>query len=326
MSKREHNGTGDPLHAKRTRVSTPNLIHYPFSTDPESFRRYSWVVPRENFFGRSRIVELLQAEVATPLQTPEDFEVLSQSGVGYPLNRCLRVFGVPNSSKRTAVLAFAHDQRYDVLEVNSDFELDPALHFHKLFRQAVALCAPTLIVLRKFNRLFSNEVYNDSAAASENRERVKAAHYLAKELETLLNSRHRIWVLILSDTKPVVPYDVDKYFSATTYWNCAQLDPQFYDFYTDADRSMILTYLINSYNPCRDLFPMSTDDLVMFCFNHAKYCTFRQLREFIRSVFTQMRYSKGKFAKDTLQNFIKERNMVSISLYDAHAVNILGFL
>jgi len=313
MSKR--GGGNDQRPAKRVKQLIPALTHYTFSTNPDCFKRFSWVVPRQQLFGKLKILESLQAEIATPLSKPDKFEVLSESGQGYPLNRCLRFFGVANSSKRTSVLSFAHSEGIDVFEMNSDVGLEPELHIPKLFRLAKKSQRPTIILLRKFTRVFSVDFAFENSYTEIYR-RSDAVHYIVSELETLISSRAKVWVILLSDFKPMIPYDVDKYFSSTTVWNFFPVEGGDYDIFTHADRSMIMTYLINNYNPCRDKFPMSQDDLLMFCFNFAQLCTFRQMREFVRAVFTELRCSESAFTKTTLEDYLRSRKMTTISLYN----------
>lgn len=324
MSKR--NGREGEHPAKRTKQLIPALVYYTFATNPDCFKRYGWVVPREQLFGRLKILETLQSEIALPLAQPEKFEVLSESGLGYPLNRCLRFFGVANSSKRTAVLSFAHSENIDVFEMNSDIGLEPELHIPKLFRLAKQNQRPTIILLRRFSKVFSLDFSAENSSREELHWRSSAVHYISNEIESLLSSRSKIWVVLLSDTRPVAPYDVDKYFSSTTFWNFFPVDTGPYDTLKDADRAMIITSLVNAYNPCRTEFPMDQESLLMFCFNYAKHCTYRQIREFVRAVFTELRRTEGSFAADTFETYLKSRNMTTISLYNPFDVNVSAFL
>lgn len=307
----------------KTEHTVKNLTHYPFSTDSECNRMFPWVIPRADFFGRSKIMEVLEYEVCKPMYEPESFEVLSTRDQGFPLNRCLRFFGVSNSSKRTAVLAFAQSNKIDVLEIDGDISLKPRKDLRFLLNKAQSLCKPTLIVLRRFSTVFSNVPYVESSPQNV-KFRSKATHYMERMLERLVRTKTRAWVVVLSDSKPPSPYELDKYFVGSTYWVCAELDSGLYDFYTDADRAMILTSLIKRYN--NDNFPIPRELLLAFCFKYGKYCTFRQLQTFVASVFNELRRQSSEFSADTLDNFAKEHNLNSLSIYDAHAMNILNFM
>ena len=323
MSKR--GGANDDRPAKRVKQLIPALTYYNFATNPDCFKRYSWVVPRQDLFGKLKILESLQLEIAYPLANPEKFEILSESGHGYPLNRCLRFYGVANSSKRTSVLSFAHSEGIDVFEMNSDVGLEPELHIPKLFSLAKKSQRPTIILLRKFTRVFSME-FTFESSYKEIYRRSDAVHYIATELETLVSSRAKVWVIVLADSKPEAPYHIHKYFSSTSVWNFCPVDTGEFDLFTHADRSMIMTSLINSYNPCRDKFPMTQDELLMFCFTYARLCTFRQMREFVRAVFTELRCTQSSLTKTTLEDYLKSRKMTSISLYNAFQDHVAAFM
>ncbi len=323
MSKRSSESEPKSI-PKKVKIHCPSFKYYNFSDIKEFRILYPDIVPRENLFGCAKMLTILENEIRQPLIEPEKYEFFSSSGVGLPLNRCLHFYGVCSSSKRTTVLAFAQQEKMKVLELQGTLGLVPDVHIPNLYKLAQSQLSPVIVLLRNFSELIGNE-FNPHLHSDEVGKRQSLLYFLSQQLDSIVRSRCPVWTIFLSDKQPSVDYSVDKFFTSNTYWNCTQME-LINDFFTDIDRCLIIRALTKRYCGNSEIFPFDEQELLMFCFTYTKYCTYRQIDTFLRSVFSHLKLTNSELTKDTFADYIKAREMVDVGFYPSYAGNIAPFV
>jgi len=266
MSKRTHDGAERPLRCVES---------YEFSQCT-----YGNVVPRSELYGCRTMLTVLDEEIGIPLRHPTKFE-LTPTGT-LPTCRCVRFFGVENSSKTTAVLSFAMDRKIDVLVIRTITGFRPAAQLAAIYEKLHRFDRPGIVLFSGVESMFFTDEANIVA--------------LRDCLRRVQESQYLLWTVMTTSSMDALPYQIDKYFSEKTQWSGILIEdpekrrPPEPELFTALDRVKMMTSCISRFCRQPELFPWPKDrELVEFVEKHTSYCTFTQIHQFVRKVFNLKR-------------------------------------
>lgn len=246
---------------------------------------YADVVPYSHLRGCVSIVSTLEREIRTVLLNQDIYET-SLGGL-IPVMRFLRINGVKNSSKQTAVLSFASDARLDVFLVRTPIGFEPQKHLREIYKQAKELHRPVLVVLKNVDALFRHD---KDLQNGQNYKRTENMLQFSEELKLVKESCWKIWTIMLNPTPEPFFLEIDKFFQRSTIWAGCRVVGDIFD---DLTRSKILMDALHRYIPDGPNFPFdhSATDLLAFVTNFTSYCTYTQIEEFVRHIVSGCKYN-----------------------------------
>ena len=311
--------------------------HYQFRTGADTGEALPW----EEVIGCDGMKHALGTEIREVLANQLLYELWGEHGK--PVQRFLRFYGVPHSSKSTAILSFAAWNRIDVLFVRNLIGFDPHVHLLQIYQHARELGQPVMVVLKNIDSALRTHVphphepgkliVDPMLSPLDYQRHTRNINMMENCLQDIQQSRYPIWTIMLTDNKRPLPFEVDQFFDTFVYWNGCN-DPV--DIFSEFDRMRILARCVYRYQD--GVFEMNEGEQRELA-EHGQFTTFNQIERFVRkaaAIWKRRIPPTDRISLNptdprlliTLEDVMEVLRMQSssISLYPAYEANILPFV
>lgn len=263
--------------AKRLRIDWKVLYRFSVDTHDE-------VVGLDRLQGCTTILHVLEAEIGAYLSTPTAFELSAEGHL--PLSRFIRFYGVVHSSKATAVLAFAKHKKIDLIHIQR--AASSSTELYELHKKLHSRTTPCIVLMSDVDTMLATQPGS-----------LSVMHNCLRAIE---ETRLPVWTVALTTTRNQLPYVIDVLFAECTIW--AGITMPTFELFTPLNRANMFRQCFSRYAPDPADFPWrKLHEFNDFIERTTGYCTYRQIRQYIRRVFLAKRRSDPGFKVPTKDDF-----------------------